>query len=64
MHDGGAKCAASLSRGLGWGKKRLAMTDEASIVANLRRLHAVGSHVYFEDPDFVASDKSLFTVCA
>ena len=40
------------------------MTDEASIVANLRRLHAVGSHVYFEDPDFVASDKSLFTVCA
>ncbi len=33
-------------------------------MANLRRLHAVGSKVFFEDPEFVASDKSLFTVRA
>ncbi len=36
--------------------------DEAAIVARVRRDHSVGTHAFFEDPDFPATDKSLYHV--
>lgn len=38
--------------------------DEAAIVAELRRQHSVGSRLFFEDPEFPATDKSLYFVRA
>lgn len=35
---------------------------EAEIVAKFRREHSVGMKTYFEDPEFPASDKSLYDV--
>ena len=36
---------------------------QEEIAAQIRREHSVGNKVYYEDTDFPANDKSLFTVC-